>query len=80
MDLKNGNDTLAASFATAFKGFGESIKNLVKMIGTLIRSFKNTISVAAPLLRIILIPIEVSLGQISILISLLTIMINKLTM
>jgi hypothetical protein len=79
MDLRNGNDTLAASFASSFKSIFDAGKNLVTSLSAVIRSFSGLRSILQPILDIFLIPTRLVLIAIAIAFDLLTIGVNKLS-
>jgi hypothetical protein len=78
MDLRNGNDTLAASFASSFQSIFDAAKNLVSSLSAVIRSFIGLRSILQPILDIFLIPTRLTLTAIAIAFDFVTIAINEL--
>jgi hypothetical protein len=78
MDLKNGNDTLAASFASSFSSIFNAFKNLFSSLMAIVGAFVKLTSVLKPLLVIFLLPTLVILQAISLAFDILTLGINSI--
>lgn len=77
MDLKNGNDTLAASFASSFSSIFAVTKNLFSSVMSLLGAFTGLSKVLKPIIGIMLLPLLTVLTGLSLAFDTITFLVNK---